>query len=74
MMPDLLACAVAEEKTVAGGDEERREGGNRRCRHGYWWAGSAGAGERHLKRRLLLSECVAFCFDKRNANVIDVRA
>lgn len=62
MRPDLLACAVAEERTVAGGDEERKEGENRRCRRGYWWAGSAGAGECHLKeeatvervRRLLL--------------------
>lgn len=31
----LLACAVAEEKTVAGVDEERREVGNHRCHRGY---------------------------------------
>ena len=63
MRPDLLACAVAEEKTVAGEDEERREGGSRRCHRGYWWEGWAGAGECHLKRRKLLSRCVAFRFD-----------
>lgn len=62
MRPDRLACAVAEEKTVAGGDEERREGGSRRCRRGYWWEGWAGAGACHLKRRPLLSKRVAFCF------------
>lgn len=76
MRPDLLACAVAEEKTAAGGDEERTEGGNHRCRRGYWWEGWAGAGECHLKRRPLLSEWVAFCFDKsaRHANAIGVCA
>lgn len=58
----LLACAVAEEKTVAEGDEERREGGNHRCRRGYWWEGWVGAGECHLKRRPSLSERFSLCF------------
>lgn len=60
----LLACAVAEEKTVSGVDEERREEGNHRCHRGYWWAGWAGAEECHLKKRPMLSKCFSFALTR----------
>lgn len=54
---DLLASVAVEAKTAAEGGVGRREGGSRRCRHGYCWEGWAGAGERRLKGRRVLSEC-----------------